>query len=220
MTQPAVVVYRIDDRIIRDLDRELRALGRTGMQGIVRARNRTAQFVRTQGQRTVRKRLALPAAYVRDRILIRQATLEDQTASVRVPRRQTRFDRFRFRELTKAVPGGGRRGAGIAITLHPGEREVLPSAFTVPLRRGRDEGGGGTGIAIRTEVLRRLGSAVDGSATGGAGRRRYEVLHTSSIRDVFSDGYQTEIGPKAAAIYQQQTERELANAIRRTRGSR
>lgn len=215
---PAVVVYRIDDNIVRDIDRELRSFGKVGEQGIVRARNRTAQFVRTLGQRTVRQRLALPAAYVRDRVLIEQATLAKPTAVVRVPRRQTRIDRFRYRQLTKAGKDGQRRNAGIGVTIFPGEGDVLPSAFTVPLKQGRTGGAGGTGIAIRLDVLRRLGKNVDNTSTGGDGRRRYEVLHTSSIRDVFADDYATEIGPAAARLYQAQTERELASAIRRTQG--
>lgn len=216
MTAPkTVIVYRIDDAIIRDIDRELRSFGKIGEQGVIRARNRTAQFVRTQGQREVRKRLALPAAYVRDRVLITQATLADPAARVRVPRRQTLLSRFSYRQLTKRMKVDGetvQRDSGVRVRIRPGTSKVIPSAFTVPLK-----GGNGTGIAVRLDVLRRLGKKVDNSATGGDGRRRYEVLHTSSIRDAFADGY-PEIRPAVQDFYQKQTERELANAIRRTQG--
>lgn len=183
-----------------------------------RAINRAASRLRTQGVRRIAARVNLKSAYVRERLELRQATPATNSAAVRARARETRMDRLPNRQITKRGKNGAPRHAGIQVRIKKGRSaEALASAFYVPLRSGKSDSGNGMGIAVRTSVLQKLGYRGDSGSAGGSGSRRYEVLHTSSIRDLLADEVRGGLGDEILNYYQVQTDSEMRRAIVRAR---
>jgi hypothetical protein len=84
----------------------------------------------------------------------------------------------------------------------------------VRLKSGRDAGAGRFGIAVRNSVLARLG--LKSEAEGGSGARRYSVLHTSSVHDVYSDLLPS-LARGATPFLQRQLMHELQYELNRLR---
>lgn len=188
-------------------------------QGQRRAANRTASRLRTRSIKGIGEVTFLKAAYVRERIAIRQARPGQPGAALVARRRETRTDRFPYRQVFARGARGQRVKAGISVRIKRGRPpETIASAFLVPLkRRNAEPGTNGTGIAIRTDVLRQLGQNIDKSSLGGRGSRQYEVLHSSSVRDLFVDQVRNGQGDDALRFYALQVETELRRALRRGR---
>lgn len=173
-------------------------LPQRGLQAVVRALNRTATFVRADAVREIPRFKRLKPSYIRQSIDIRNARVDRPEAYIFARRRGTQLSRFPFKQVKAAVsslkttaraPLAGRRklrvnqrNAGIQVQIKTdGPAKIMRSAFLINLR------GGNKGIAVRLEVLRRLGLTWSPSEEGGSGRRRFAVLHTSSVHDVYSD---------------------------------
>lgn len=196
-----------------------------------RAKNNAASRLRTQGTRRIGQRVHLKASYIRGRIELVRAT-GDKPARVIGRARETRMDRFPNRQIMARGKSGKMRKAGIQVRIKRGRPPItITSAFYVPLRRGQAEAGGGLGIALRMSVLDRIsrrgqeamGYREDATGFGGmgeiagAGRRRYAVLHASSIRDLLEDELDQGLADDVQTYYAQQVENEVQRAIARGR---
>src|SRR5690242_2964117 len=158
-------------------------LPRRGLHAVVRSINRTATHVKTGAVREIAQRKRFKAAYLRERIEIRNARADRPEAFILARRRGTLLSRFPYRAMRA---GKNRRGGGIQVAVKTGApATVLRSAFLVRLRSGKEAGVGPMGIAVRNTVLARLG--IKPESEGGSGSRRYSILHTSSVHDVYSD---------------------------------
>lgn len=124
------------------------------------AANDVARTVITQASRDISRRYNLPASYVRDQFRLQLAET-DQVAVVGARIRNVRLARFDSRQLTAAAPRAkgdklrkiakGRKQAGISVkVLRDGGRKNMPGAFFIPLMSGRNAGGNGLGVFIRT----------------------------------------------------------------------
>ncbi|HEU4589375.1 MAG TPA: hypothetical protein VFS13_00590 [Steroidobacteraceae bacterium] len=201
----------------------LEALKNTGQyaaQGQARAINRTASRTRTQAVKRIGKRMFLKAAYLREHIEIRRQALPTHLQAIlRTRARETRLDRFPNKQVYDRAKNGGQKRAGVRVQIKRGRpARLIKSAFMVPVRRGKQDGAGGMGIAVRVDVLRKLGYPVDTGSLGGKGSRKYEVLHTTSIRDLFRDEIEREgLGDELQAYYEAQTDAEIKRAIVRAR---
>lgn len=182
---------------IEGLDRLKDELGKrypARMQRVlVSALNRQITSTRAAAVKAIRGLVALPAAYVRERLVLRRASGDRLEAAIVAKRRGVLLSRFRYTQRTQRAEGGGRKGAGIAVTVRPGKRRLMPGAFLVPLRAGRVEGGNGMGIAVRTT------------------RSRYpiKVLHGPSVSQVFN-AVRNDLAPEAAAKFKSEVERRLS----------
>ncbi|HVT35715.1 MAG TPA: hypothetical protein VHE37_09025, partial [Nevskiaceae bacterium] len=144
-----------------------------------------------------------PLSYVRSRIELREASGPDGPATVKARARETRLDRFRYRQLWTRGKNGRRRAAGIAVQVKRGRpMQTLKGAFLVPLKRGREAGAGGMAIALRPK----------------GSKRAYEVLYSSSVRDLLKDQVENKgLGAEIAAYYEQQIALEAQRSIARAR---
>lgn len=195
-----------------------------------RAKNRAASRLRTQGVRRIGQRVHLKASYIREQISLRNAK-GDGPATVTGRTRETRMDRFPNRQLTKRGKGGKSVPAGISVRIKRGRGPItLSSAFYVPLRKGKRDGAGGQGIAMRTAAIEALGRVGAGQGirsdaegfgtfgqTAGRGAREYEVLHSSSIRDMLADELDGDLTADIRRYYAQQLQAELRRATARAR---
>jgi hypothetical protein len=184
-----------------------------------RAQNRAAARLRAQAVKRIGQRVNLKAGYLRERIELYPSTTTKPQATVRARRRPTRLDRFPYRQLTRSRRGKTKR-AGIAVRVLRGQgRKVIHSAFEVPLKWGRngDPGSSGHGIAVRVDVLRRLGKTLDGGSQGGSGSRRYQVLYSLSLAEMMQREIDTGVLDDTRRYYQQQVDLEMQRAISRSR---
>lgn len=194
--------------------------GRRGVTAVVRAINRAATHARAEAGREIPKKVQFRPAYLRERIEIRQARTDRPEAYILARRRGTLLSRFPYRavQTTKVGQGRKRSGGGIQVTIKTGRpAKVLKSAFLVRLRSGRADGAGAVGIAVRNEVLKRLG--IRAESEGGHGRRRYSVLHTTSVHDVYRDALPG-IAGRITPFLQRQLLHELEFELNRSRRSR
>lgn len=165
-----------------------------------RAQNRTAARGRTQGARRIAGRVTLAAVYIRERTQVVAATPSRPVATIRTRARETRLDRFKHREFQLPDRKGTKR-TFIAVQVKRGRpAAVLPGAFKVPLKRGRELAAGGLAIAMRPK----------------GSRRAYEVLYSSSVRDLFRDEIEQHgLGAGLQAYYVEQVDAEARRAIAR-----
>lgn len=186
--------------------------------GMRRAINRSAARLRSEAVKRIGRRVNLKAGYLRERIELFPSTATKPQATVLARRRPTRLDRFPHRQLRRK-----RRNAGISVrVLREGGAKTIPSAFLVPLKRGRkgEPGSNGLGIAVRVDVLRRLGKTIDAGALGGSGSRRYQVLFSLSLAELMRREIDTGVLDDTRAYYERQVSAEIARAAARAQGGR
>lgn len=181
--------------------------------GMRRAINRAASRLRTQAVKRIGGRVNLKSAYLRERIELFPSTGTKPQATVLARRRPTRLDRFPNRQIRRRG-----KNAGISVrVLKEGGAKRIASGFLVPLKRGRREGAGGFGIAVRTSVLRRLGKTIDKGALGGSGSRQYQVLFSLSLAELMRREIETGVLDEVRAYYERQVELEIQRAASRSR---
>lgn len=147
--------------------KRLRDLATRVDPAIVRIVNRVATATRLKLSKTITSKIALPATYVRERLLLAPATVAKPVATIAAKQRGVLVSRFKWRQLferNKTKPG--RHAAGVEITITPGKKVFVRKWFVIPTLKNDN----GPGIAIRT----------------GKGRDAYEVLHGPSVSQVFS----------------------------------
>lgn len=134
----------------------------------VQTLNAAARRGRSRAVQLVRANLNLPAAYVRERLLVRTASKNSLAAQVAAPRRDVLLSRYaakqRFSGLTKA---GKPKRAGASVKVkRAGSVQRLPGAFFVTLKNS-----GAQALAIRDKSAARYST----------GNRRFEVLYGPSM---------------------------------------
>lgn len=156
--------------------------------------NSTLKRSKPKAVRAVRAQVALPRAYVDERMREIPATKDKLEGRLGTPKRGLLLSRFDFTErvLTRrrkrTVKGRGRKGdsykarAGIRVKVKPsGRKKLMPGAFLIRLRRGK-ELGTDVGIAIRRR--------------GAKGRGAYKVRYGPSLSQVYS-GVKDDLAPAA-----------------------
>ena len=211
---------------------DLQALPRNVAAGQRRAKNRSATRLRALGTQAIGKLVNLRASYIRERLELRNASTQQPEAEVRARTRQTRMDRFPWRQLRKRGKNGRMRKAGISVRIKRGRAaQAIPSAFTVPLRSGKTDGAGGLGIAVRLSVLMKISGEALGrigyeedtegfggmGEVGGKGKGKYVILHSTSVRDLFQDVVESGLGDEIQKYYVGQLNAEMQRALARGR---
>lgn len=161
--------------------------------------NSTLKRSKPKAVRAVRAQVALPRAYVDERMREIPATKDKLEGRLGTPKRGLLLSRFDFTErvLTRrrkrTVKGRGRKGdsykarAGIRVKVKPsGGKKLMPGAFLIRLRRGK-ELGTDVGIAIRRR--------------GAKGRGAYKVRHGPSLSQVYA-GVKEELAPVASKEFE------------------
>lgn len=147
--------------------------------------NSTLKRSKPKAVRAVRAQVALPRAYVDERMREIPATKDRLEGRLATPKRGLLLSRFNFverlltRRRTRTRKGKGKKGesykarAGIRVQVKPsGGKKLMPGAFLIRLRRGK-ELGTDVGIAIRKRRAK--------------GRSNYTVRHGPSLSQVFFD---------------------------------
>ncbi|MGE3907968.1 MAG: phage tail protein [Chloroflexota bacterium] len=185
---------------LRVTARGLKLLGKLSA-GPTRARavaqtaiNSTLKRSKPKAVRAVRAQVALPRAYVDERMREIPATKDKLEGRLGTPKRGLLLSRFDFTErmLTRrrkrTVKGRGRKGdsykarAGIRVKVKATSgKKLMPGAFLIRLRRGK-ELGTDVGIAIRRR--------------GAKGRGNYKVRYGPSLSQVYS-GVKDDLAPAA-----------------------
>lgn len=154
--------------------------------------NSTLKRSKPKAVRAVRAQVALPRAYVDERMREIPATKDKLEGRLGTPKRGLLLSRFDFTErvLTRrrrrTRKGKGKKGesykarAGIRVKVKPsGGKQLMPGAFLIRLRRGK-ELGTDVGIAIRRR--------------GAKGRSNYQVRYGPSLSQVYA-GVKEDLAP-------------------------
>lgn len=138
---------------------------RAAPQAATRAAYRTVNLVGAKiivdAIRVVASEINLPVSYIRDRFVLRQANASNLVAIISAEIRPIGLERFGASQLTrkalraKGDPrrriAAGRKQAGVSVKVAKGgARKVMPGAFMMPMRAGKESGGNGMGLFIRT----------------------------------------------------------------------
>ncbi|PWN56216.1 hypothetical protein [Abyssibacter profundi] len=185
--------------------------------GLRRAANRAASRLRTRAVKGITGEWHLKASYVRGRLHVGQAAGGHANAYVRARRRATLTARFPHRQVYRTRKGR-RIKAGVSVRIRRGRGpQRIYSGFLVPLKRGNQSAGSlGQAIAVRTSVLRRLGKRIDAGSVGGSGARQYQVLHTTSVLEMFREQVERgEVLTDVQRYFLEQVDKEMQRAIAR-----
>lgn len=176
-----------------------------------RAINKTASKARTLGVKEIRDNVALKAKYVRDRIRIREATVEHLEATVSARKRPSLLSRYGAKQLTqkaqrakgdpsRGIPAG-RKQAGVSVRVKSGgRRKKMRGAFLIKLKAGKVNQAGAIGLAIRT----------------GNGKDDYEVKYGPSIDQAWRFAI-PKVREGLKGVFRQNMEHELSYELRRSR---
>jgi hypothetical protein len=192
----------IDIRNAAQAVRRLSSLGEIGRNASVRALNKSIRSARTASSTEIRKQVNLPKAYVDERLALVTANYSKLSAEISARSRGVLLSRYPYRELAK--------GRGISIRVKKGKPSRLPGGWTLALRRGTQEAGGATGIAVR----------VKGPGPGVIARKRgrktdyYKVLQGPSVSQVF-DTVRDLIEPEVRANFRRTLQHEVRFEARR-----
>ncbi len=144
--------------------------------------NSTLKRSKPKAVRAICAQVALRRPYVSERMREVPATKDSLEGRLSTPKRGILLNRFDFmrrmltRRRKRTRKGKGKKGeaykqlAGIRVRVKPGRMKLMPGAFLIRLRRGK-ELGDDVGIAIRRR--------------GAKGRSNYTVRHGPSISQVF-----------------------------------
>lgn len=143
------------------LERSLRATPEACARAGTVAVNQVARSVISNSCRDLTERYALPASYIKNKFALNEASRGDQVAVVKVHHRAIRLARFDARQLTTQAKlakgdaarriGKGRKQAGVSVkVMRTNSRMNMAKAFLVPLRAGKEDGGNGFGVFVRT----------------------------------------------------------------------
>jgi hypothetical protein len=155
-----------------EVRRALESIPGKARRAFSNAMNRAGRYGRMEAIREISQRVNFPRRYLQQRMELIRARASDLSITIRARKRETLLSRFPNKQLyTTTGAKSGRRKAGIQVSVKRGRVEVLRGGFFVPLKRGKELGGGAVGIAIRER---------------GA-KRAFEVLHSTSVHHAFSD---------------------------------
>jgi hypothetical protein len=157
---------------------------------IVRAINRSLPKARTLMNRAVREDLALPSAYVQERLKIKNADYKKMAGRVSGVGRPILWGRFKTRASKK----------GVSARINKKGRRVARGAFLVTLTAG--------GKAIRTPAVR------VGGRYAGTNTLRFKPLYGPSIPQVLRSKL-PKIEPEVAAYLQEQLSKNVDRLMSR-----
>jgi hypothetical protein len=196
----------------------INASERFAKAGLKRAANRAATRLRARATKGIGQQWRLKASYIRSNLQVGRDLGGAPRAYVRARRRPTLTSRFPHRQVYRSR-GGKRVKAGISVRIRRGRGpQRIHSGFLVRLKRGKADNAGRMGIAVRTKVLRELGYTVDRGAVGSTGDRQYQILHTTSVLEMFR--WQVEqmgLDEEVRAYFLGQVNKEMERAIARAR---
>lgn len=165
-----------------------------------RAVNKVADKTNTRSRRAITTLVNLSDKYVRDRMKIQYARPGYAVAEITGRGRGTTLTTYGARQVTESAPKAkgnarlgipkGRKAAGISVSVKPGSRKVISSAFFMPLKNQN----GMMGVFTRSagsKPKHRLGPSID-------------QTFTLVIRDI-----KDEVGADLEATYAKQLEYEL-----------
>lgn len=162
MSSTAPIRLRVDREAMRRVERDLEHIKNGSNRAMSRAINHTLGVTRTEASKEIRKQVKLKAGYVRDKLSIKRATVNNVTGAIRTPARGTLLTRFPHRQY--------KRG-GIGVQVKPtGGKKKMPGAFFIRFANGVQA------IAIRTQ-----------SGPGLGRSEGLEVLYGPSVSQVFTD---------------------------------
>lgn len=99
-----MIEIRFDDRKLMQLERELKAFGRTALPRVIsRALNRTAKSARTQAARSLSARTGLKIKDVRDRIGLERASYRNWRSAIRISGKRLSLSYMQPRQTKKGL---------------------------------------------------------------------------------------------------------------------
>lgn len=149
------------ERLARDLNAHARQIAVASARGV----NKTASKALTAANKKIREQVALPARYVREKLILNKASSAHPEATISAAKRGVLLSRFRHSTTKK----------GVRVTVKPGQSKLILSAFLIRLRAGQTDGAGAQGIAARA-------FGADGRRVG---RLPMDVFHGPSVSQVF-----------------------------------
>ncbi len=154
----------VDRAAVREIESDLAHLKNGAERAMSRAINHTLGVTRTEASREIRSQVRLKAAYVRERLKVRKATVTKASGAIQTPSRGQLLSRYPYTVYAN------NKGIGVSVKPGAGSRQRMPGAFEITFANGV------TAIAIRTK----RGS--------GLGRSEgLKVLYGPSISQVFTD---------------------------------
>lgn len=157
-------LIKVDASQLETMARRFGLAGEQVARVQVRGINRVAEKANTRSRREIVSQVALTDTYVRDRMSLSKATEGRPVAIISARRRATTLATYGARQLTaaaKRAKGDARRGiaagrkqSGISVIVGRSTgRKKMAGAFLIPLRAGRENGGNGMGVFIRTGAI-------------------------------------------------------------------
>lgn len=168
----------VNKKVIDEVSRKLGLSGSAVTRSIYRSINGVAAKNMTRSRREIGTAVHLSATYIRERMSLSKANSSHLSASIKARKRPTRLATYGARQRVRKDKGAkrppGRNGgklfgvqagagdslrnikqgmvpAGITVKeLRKSPRQLLPGAFFMPLRAGKDGAANGMGIFIRT----------------------------------------------------------------------
>lgn len=177
----------------------LRRLGKEGQKAITRATNNTGRKARTLSSREIRSDVALSAAYVRARLLIKRATFKRAEYVIRAKRRGVLMTRYPYREL---------QSGGVSVKIkRKGARKKIENGFVTRLNA---QGRRVDAIAVPDYT----GAVGKKRAKYKTGNLKIRVLYAPSVSQVFND-VRDRITPEVERYFIEQMDKEINQAIKR-----
>lgn len=178
------------------MEQRIQTMGRRATPAVRMALNTVTRKGKTMLVSSVRKQLNLKAAYVRDKVRLRLATSGgDLSAAIITEDRGLLLTRFGAKQRYRGrYKSGGRRLAGVTVSVKPGVRKVLPGAFFIRLKNGV------------------MGVAIPDKGHYANGNRRADVLTGPSPGQVFArerSAMSGALGPMLEAEVARQLQREV-----------
>lgn len=181
---------RLDSKDIDVLARGFKVAEKERPKTIVRAINRSLPKARTLMNRAVREELALPSAYVQERLTITNANYQKMKGTVAAHGRQILWGRFKTRASKK----------GVSARINKTGRRVARGAFMVNLIAGRKR--------ILTPAVR------IGGRYPGTKNLRFKPLYAPAIPQVLSEKLPS-IEPEIGAYLQEQLSKNVDRLMER-----
>lgn len=168
----------------------LRQLGKEGQKAIARATNNGGRRARTLASKEIRNQVNLRAGYVRERLRTTRATTKKTEFVINATKRGVLMTRYPFRQTRK----------GVSVKIKPkSARSFIKGAFVTTVNAG----------GRKVEVV-----AVRQSGRFSTGNRRFKVLYSPSVSQVFNKVRDT-ITPDVMRYYGEQIDKELRQALKR-----
>ncbi|MGM0703883.1 MAG: phage tail protein [Pseudomonadota bacterium] len=154
---------KMDRAAVREIEQTLSHIRNGSNRAMANAINHTLTVTRTEASKEIRGQVKLKAAYVKERLRLRRASVANPTGRIATPTRGILLSRFTNREYKSG-------GIGVQVKPGSGQRKRMPGAFYLTFANGV------RAIAIRTKRGPGLGRS-----------EGIKVLYGPSVSQVFTD---------------------------------